>query len=173
MRPIALRPRFVRAAFEDVPALLRLISRSLDHASSRACYRPEQRRAIHLSYAASLFADVVGPFETVVAEVRGEPVGVAQLDPHAGRLRGLFVDSAMQGQGIGRLLLAHIESRAARRGCAALQGAMSTNAVQFYTRAGYRPTAGSSRLLHFGVSVPVVPMRKEIEITGSGSRGAS
>jgi GNAT superfamily N-acetyltransferase len=143
-----------------VPALLRLIERSLEH-GSRGHYRPEQRRAVYLSYAAVMYLDVVsGHYETTLADRQGQLVGMAQLDPAAGRLRALFVDGPLQGQGIGRLLLAHVEERALKWGCTRLQGAMSRNAVPFYARAGFRPCPGTDRLQHFGVTVPIVTMEK-------------
>jgi GNAT superfamily N-acetyltransferase len=160
MRQLArLTPHLQRACFEDVPAILRLIERALERGSVRH-YRPEQRRAIHLGYAAAMYLDVMAGFETIVAEQRGALVGMAQLDPAAGRLRALFVDGPNQGQGIGRLLLGHVEALALERRCTRLHGAMSLNAESFYARAGFRRCAGPVRVRHFDVSVPVVPMEK-------------
>jgi GNAT superfamily N-acetyltransferase len=160
-RPLVaeLAPRLKRAAFVDVPEILRLIQRALER-GSRQDYRPAQRRAIHMSYAMAMFVDVIGTFETVVAESGGALVGMAQLDPGNGRLRALFVDGPVQGQGIGRLLLAHVESIARREGCRRIHGAMSRNAVAFYAAAGFRPCDGPDRLKHFGEVVPVVSMEK-------------
>jgi GNAT superfamily N-acetyltransferase len=154
-----LTPRLARASFEDVPEILRVIERALEHGSARH-YRPEQRRAIHLGYASAMFLDVVTGFQTIVAERRGELVGMAQLDPVAGRLRALFVDGSCQGEGIGRLLLGHVEALALDRGCSRLRGAMSLNAEPFYARAGFRRCDGPGQVRHFDVSVPVVPMEK-------------
>src|SRR5262249_19215273 len=140
--PLArLTPRFERAAFADVPEILRLIHRALER-GSRHDYRPSQRRAIHLSYPMAVFVDLVGTLETIVAESQGALLGVAQLDPSNGRLRALFVDGPVQGQGIGRLLLAHVERLARRQGCRRLHGAMSRNAVHFYASAGFHPCEG-------------------------------
>src|SRR5437868_4360448 len=119
----------VRAArFEDVPAILRLIEGALEHGCADH-YDGAQRRAVYLGYASNMFADAVGPFETVVAERGGHLAGVGQLDLDAGTLRALFVDAAIQGQGVGRALLAAVEARARAAGCARLHGAMSGNAV--------------------------------------------
>jgi putative acetyltransferase len=161
VRFAGVKPPLVRrASFEDTPALLRLIERALEH-RSRGNYRPEQRRAIYLSYASVMYVDVVGGrYETVLLDLQGRLVGMAQLDPTVGRLRALFVDGPLQGQGFGRLLLGHVEERAARWGCPRVQGAMSRDAVSFYARAGFRPCPGPDRLFHFGVTVPVVPMEK-------------
>jgi len=163
VRSTSVKPPLVRrASFEDAPALLRLIQRALEH-GSRGHYQAEQRRAIFLSYVSVIYVDLVGGrYETLLAERQGQLVGMAQLDPAVGRLRALFVDGPLQRQGIGRLLLAHVEERAARWGCRRLVGAMSRDAVSFYARAGFRPCSGPDRLHHFGVSVPVVTMEKPL-----------
>jgi putative acetyltransferase len=145
--------------FEDVPELLRLIHRAVEH-GCRNHYDPAQRAAVSVSYAQNLFVEAVGPFETVVAEAVGRPIGFAQLEPQTARLRALFVEGSLQQRGVGRALLAEIEARARRGGATRLHGAMSLNAVPFYARAGFRPCAGPERLVAAGVSVPVLRMEK-------------
>jgi GNAT superfamily N-acetyltransferase len=155
----ALAPGTVlrRAAFEDVPEMLRVIGRALERGSVRH-YGREQRRAVYLGYATGLYVEVIGGFDTVVAEQRGRLVGFAQLDAQVGRLRALFVDAPAQGRGLGGVLLAAIVEQARRRGCARLHGAMSLNAVGFYSRAGFRRCPGTDRLVIVGTVVPVVTM---------------
>jgi GNAT superfamily N-acetyltransferase len=92
--------------------------------------------------------------------VGGRPAAVAQLDADAGVLRALFVDAAVQGRGLGRALLAAVEARATAAGSSRLRGAMSLNAVPFYTRAGFRPRGGPAQLRSANVRVPVVWMEK-------------
>ena len=113
-----------------------------------------------LAYAQGLFAEVPGPFVSIVAAQMGAPVGFGQLDPSTGRLRALFVEGDRQGAGIGSLLLAEIEDHLRGRGGRYLTGAMSLNAVPFYARAGFRPCGGPERLTSAGVTVPVVRMEK-------------
>jgi len=152
----------VRAArFEDVPAILRLIRGAIEH-GCRDHYDGAQRRAVYLAYASNLFVDVRGPFEMLAAEIGGQLAGVAQLDLDAGALRALFVDAAIQGQGVGRALLAATEARAGAAGCSRLRGAMSLNAVPFYARAGFVPCDGPTRVRSAGVRVPVVWMEKSL-----------
>src|SRR6185436_9709808 len=74
--PLCLR----RARFEDVSAVLRLIDEAVEH-GCREHYGPAQRRAVFLTYAESLFVDVVSPFDTIVAERQKRILGLAQLDP--------------------------------------------------------------------------------------------
>jgi putative acetyltransferase len=157
----------VRAArFEDVPAMLRLIEAAIER-GCRGHYDGAQRRAVYLCYASNLFADAVGPFETLVAEIGGQLAAVAQLDVDAGVLRALFVDAALQGQGLGRALLAAVEARARAAGCSRLGGAMSLNAVAFYAQAGFRTRGGRERLFSDGVHVPVAWMEKSLRSAGT------
>ena len=152
----------VRAArFEEVPAILRLIEGAIEH-GCRDHYDRAQRRAVYLGYASNLFADAVGSFQTLAAEIGGQLVAVAQLDVAAGALRALFVDAAIQGQGVGRALLAAVEARARATGCWRLRGAMSLNAVSFYAKAGFQPCDGPGRLLSAGLRVPVTWMEKSL-----------
>ena len=152
----------VRAArFEDVAATLRLIEGAIEH-GCRDCYDARQRRAVYLGYASNMFVDAVGPFQTLVAEIGGQLAAVAQVDVDGGTLRALFVDAALQGQGVGRALLAAAESSARAAGCARLRGAMSQNAVPFYAQAGFVPSGGAGRLLSAGVRVPVTWMEKSL-----------
>jgi GNAT superfamily N-acetyltransferase len=167
MRPRRLPPAHaptlsLRAArFEDVPALLQLIEGAIEHGCGEH-YDRVQRRAVYLGYASSLFVDALGPFRTVVAEVEGRLAAVAQLDVDAGALRALFVDADVQGQGLGRAVLAAVEARARAAGCTRLRGAMSLNAVPFYAGAGFLPCGGPTRLRSAGVRVPVVWMEKSL-----------
>ncbi len=156
----ALELRLLR--FEDVPDILRLIEASIE----RSCgehYDARQRAAVYASYAANLFVEALGPFDSVVAEDDGRLVGYAQLDPTNGRLRALFVDGRAQRRGIGRVLLSNLEARARRAGRRRLHGAMSTNAVPFYLAAGFRPSAGPEQLIAAGVPIPVLRMEKDLQ----------
>jgi putative acetyltransferase len=148
-----------RAHFEDVSAVLRLIEASVEH-GCRDHYAPAQRRAVYLTYAESLFVDVIQPFDTIVAEREERILGAAQLDPQAGRLRALFVAPGLQGRGLGRVLLAAVERLARAHGLRAIDGAMSMNAVGFYRHAGFEARRGPEHMIRLGTVVPVVNMRK-------------
>jgi N-acetylglutamate synthase-like GNAT family acetyltransferase len=159
-----------RARFEDVPAVLRLIQEAVDH-GCREHYSPVQRRAVFLTYAESLFVDVIQPFDTVVAEREGPILAVAQLDPSAGRLRALFVAAQLQGRGLGRVLLSAVERLARAHGLHTIEGAMSLNAVPFYRRAGFEARRGPDQLVRAGIVVPIVNMRKILdEVPASDGR---
>ncbi len=155
--------------FEEVAAILDLIRRAIE-GGCREHYDPAQRGAVFLTYARQLFAEALAPFESIVAAQGDAPVGFAQFDPSAGRLRALFVDGEAQHRGVGSVLLAEVERRARRRGSRRLSGAMSLNAVPFYTRAGFRPQGGPERLTSASVSVPVVRMEKVLAASRQTSR---
>jgi putative acetyltransferase len=142
---------------------LRLVERAVA-VGCRAHYDAAQRAAVHASYAAVLFVEMLAPFESIAAELAGRLVGFAQLDSSNGRLRALFVDADCQGLGVGRVLLADVEGRARRHGRARVHGAMSLNAVSFYARAGFEACGGPEPLTSMGegVSVPIVRMEKRL-----------
>jgi GNAT superfamily N-acetyltransferase len=160
--PLCLR----RAGFEDVPAMLRLIEAAVEH-GCREHYGPAQRRAVFLTYAESLFIDVIQPYDTIIIEREGAGaeamLGMAQLDPAAGRLRALFVTPALQGQGLGRVLMTAVERLARAHDLDTIEGAMSLNAVPFYRRLGFERRRGAERLVRSGVSVAVVTMSKTLD----------
>lgn len=158
-------PRMRAVRFEDVPEVLRLVRRAVEHGCHRH-YNREQRHAVYASYASTLFVESLGRFETIVYERAttrgGILLGAAQLDPSDGRLRALFVDAARQGEGLGRALLAEVERRARGHGAVRLHGAMSLNAVSFYLQAGFRPCGGQRRLGSSRVAIPVLRMEKDL-----------
>ena len=149
--------------------MLRLIEGAIEH-GCRGHYDRAQRRAVYLGYAANLFVDAVGAFETLVAEIDGQLAGVAQVDVASDTLRALFMDAALQGRGVGRAFLAVVEARACKAGCSRLRGAMSVNAVSFYARAGFRPVGEPGQLLNSGVRVPVLWMEKSLRRTSSRAK---
>jgi GNAT superfamily N-acetyltransferase len=101
--------------------------------------------------AAGLFGD--RPYaEVVLAEDAGRPVGFAlffhNFSTFLGRpgiyLEDLFVLPERRGQGIGRMLLAHLARLAVERGCGRLEWAVldwNKEAIKFYERLGARPNS--------------------------------
>ena len=101
--------------------------------------------------AAGLFGD--RPYaEVVLAEDDGRPVGFAlffhNFSTFLGRpgiyLEDLFVLPEHRGQGIGRMLLAHLARLAVERGCGRLEWAVldwNRDAIKFYERLGAQPNS--------------------------------
>jgi GNAT superfamily N-acetyltransferase len=90
--------------------------------------------------------------EVVLAEDDGRPVGFAlffhNFSTFLGRpgiyLEDLFVLPERRGQGIGRMLLAHLARLAVERGCGRLEWAVldwNKEAIKFYERLGARPNS--------------------------------
>jgi ribosomal protein S18 acetylase RimI-like enzyme len=83
----------------------------------------------------------------LLATLHGEPVGIGAVRFHAGRpaeIKRMWVAAAARGLGLGRRLLADLESLAAARG--ASQARLETNrelaeAIALYRSAGYREVA--------------------------------
>jgi GNAT superfamily N-acetyltransferase len=163
---IGLRP----ASFEDGAAVLRVIEAALER-GCRDHYTAAQQRAVFLTYAETIFIDLVQPLDSVVAEGGGAVLGFAQLDPGGARLRALFVAPWMQGRGLGRALLAIVERLAVARQLRRIQGAMSLNAVPFYLHAGFQRSSGPDRLMRNGVAVPIAPMEKTLDPAAGGQGG--
>lgn len=70
-----------------------------------------------------------------VCQADGQLVGTASLD--GATVRSVFVKPRLQGSGIGRALMDHIEALAAARGVGSLSVPASVTAWQFYQRLGY------------------------------------
>ena len=74
----------------------------------------------------------------VLVAVQGQVlVATAALDGNV--VRSVFVDPALQGQGIGRLLMIEIELRAREAGATTLSVPSSLTAEPFYARLGFHP----------------------------------
>ncbi len=87
------------------------------------------------------------PFECVLAELAGEPVGCAIFFPNYSTWRGrrglyledLVVRERFRGRGIGRALLGHVCGLALARGCTRVEWAVldwNTPAIAFYRSLG-------------------------------------
>lgn len=90
------------------------------------------------------------PFECLLAELDGEPVGFALYFQSYSTWRArpgiyledLFVRPEQRGRGIGRALLARLAAIAVDRGCARLEWAVldwNRPAIDFYTALGAKP----------------------------------
>jgi GNAT superfamily N-acetyltransferase len=155
MSPLELRP----IEREEVASIVDLIQRAIER-GCREHYDSAQRHAVFLTCAQELFSETPGTFASIVVVRNDAPVGFTQFDPTTGRLRALFVDGDVQHLGIGTLLITAIERRVRLEGGKRLYGAMSLNAVAFYTLAGFRSLGGPERHTCAGVLVPLVRMEK-------------
>ncbi len=133
-----MSPFEIKTADLGEPAVHALIA-ALDRYLA-GLYPAESNHGLSL---AALQADDV---RLVVAEVRGRPVGCAalRLDSAYGEVKRMFVLPEARGAGIGRALLAHLETLALAHGLPCLRlesGVAQPEALGLYAASGYRRIA--------------------------------
>jgi fructose-1,6-bisphosphatase/inositol monophosphatase family enzyme/GNAT superfamily N-acetyltransferase len=111
--------------------------------------------------------------ETVVlvAEVRKQLAGFAQLDPRSGELHALYVDPAHAGTGVGTRLLAAVEEQAAWAGLTAVGLNATLNSVSFYEARDYVSKEEDVNRLPSGRELRCERMEKSLREGDSQSRG--
>lgn len=121
---------------DDAPALLALFRDTIRRVNCRD-YSPPQIAAWASDDidTARWFGRFAGRF-VPVAEDAGRPVGFAGLEPD-GHIDRVYVSADHQRRGIGRLLLAAIESEARRVGLARLFTEASITAQPFFEAQGF------------------------------------
>jgi putative acetyltransferase len=117
--------------------------------------------------AQSYIVPIETKFVIVALSDAGSLQGFGQLDPRTSTVEGVYVSPANVRLGIGRRILAALESHAASLGLLTLQLDSSLNAVSFYARAGYAPSAEALHEFTPGVVIPCIPMRKSLVPTGA------
>jgi GNAT superfamily N-acetyltransferase len=97
--------------------------------------------------------------ETFVAEVRSEIIGTATLDQE--HVRSVFVRMDHHKQGIGQLLMQHVQEAASRQNLARLTLMANVGAVVFYRNLGY--VQGEKKVIEVGDAlITVVAMEKTL-----------
>lgn len=146
--------------------LVRALIKALDRYLA-GLYPAESNHGLSL---AALQSDDV---RVVVAEVRGRPVGCAalRLDSAYGEVKRMFVVPEARGAGIGRALLAHLETLALANGLQCLRletGVAQPEALGLYAASGYRRIASfppygpdplsvfMEKALHGGAATPAM-----------------
>jgi GNAT superfamily N-acetyltransferase len=123
----------------DSPDAQRLITALDEHLAGH--YLPEQRFGPNLKPAQ--LAPGMGTF--VVARGDGEAIGcgaLRKLDGTTGEVKRMYVAPAARRRGVGRQILARLESAAAELGISRLlleTGIHQKAAIALYTGAGFRP----------------------------------
>jgi GNAT superfamily N-acetyltransferase len=122
------------ATAADAAALSALILRTI-RATNAADYSEDEINFACDSFSPDKVARKIAARDVFVAFSRGALAGTASYGD--GRLHSLFVDPDYQGQGLGSLLLAHVERHALARGSVRLELLSSITAKRFYGAAGY------------------------------------
>lgn len=129
--PILIRP--FRA--EDIPVLFAMFLDTVRRVNSRD-YAIEQVRAwAPGEFNAARWATLADRF-TVVAEIGGEVVGFADLEPD-GHIDRFFVHADHQGCGVGRVIMQALVMEAERAGINRLFAEVSITARPFFERYGF------------------------------------
>ncbi|HEY2585623.1 MAG TPA: GNAT family N-acetyltransferase [Tepidisphaeraceae bacterium] len=98
----------------------------------------------------------------LVAEIGVEICGFGVLYPAEAQLRALYVHPAYGRQGIGSLLLSHLESLAIAKGLRELRLDASVNAEAFYRTREFEVVDRGIHRLSSGVNMQCVRMRKSL-----------
>lgn len=97
----------------------------------------------------------------LVAEAAGEIVGFGVVVPETGEIAACYVAPGIVRRGIGQLLLAALERRAAQSGVHELAVRASVNARSFYAANGYRVAGHGEHRFGDGTGMDVLHMRKD------------
>jgi GNAT superfamily N-acetyltransferase len=174
--------RLRQATFDDQSALTALIARSARELSANE-YRPEVVEGA-LRGAFGVDTQLIRDGTYFVVESDGVIVGcggwsyrrtlfgsdsgpgrdASELDPavDAAKIRAFFINPAHARRGLGTLLLNHCESEAAARGFTRLEMMATLPGQKLYAVRGYVPLGRVTHELAPGLSIELVPMRKEL-----------
>lgn len=107
-------------------------------------------------------AETFQGFRTYVASVDGNLCGFCCFSAEEAFIGSLYVAPPGVGLGVGTMLLAAAEEAARRHRLARLTVYSSLNAVPFYQRRGFRPTADTTVEHSSGIRLPMVQMEKPL-----------
>ena len=131
-------------------------------AGCRFVYSPEQLTAWLNRPLPEKMLALLNEGYVLVAEEHHQVVGYGALDPANDEVEAIFVVPACAGRGIGRVLLAAIESLAIGLNLAKLKLSASLNAVPFYSRAGYVSFARGTLPLNESLVLEYESMEKSL-----------
>jgi len=131
----------IRLALQnDAGDISAIISRALREANAED-YTKEIIERIERNFGPSAIIQLIDKRTVFVATINDRVVGTASLDGAA--VQTIVVNPNVQGEGIGKRLMAQIERTARERGISVLTLASSITAVSFYTQVGFRAVRDS------------------------------
>lgn len=137
MTPPAIRPMIRPARAADLPACARIINAYIDATD----WLPRVRSAEDI--AACFTPEILAKRAFFVAEMDGAIMGYASIDRESGFLHALYLRPEGRGIGLGRALLDHIKSVAARFDLTVFEP--NHAAMRFYLREGLAELADGRR----------------------------
>ena len=144
----------------DAELLSRLIVQNLRQVLIQD-YSSEAIEALALSFTPEKLIDDAGRQFTLVGMLGADLVGTASLAND--RIRSVFVDVSRHGTGLGRQLMADLESYARQRRLDRVYLMAGLSACGFYERLGYRTVERIEHVMD-GHPVPVIHMEKELKL---------
>jgi len=123
-----------KAEDRDAPAISLVVEAALRVSNARD-YSVEIIDQVLQNFSPCAILRLLTLRQVYVASIDGRIVGTASLAQDT--VRSVFVEPSYQGQGVGRSLLAHIESLAAQSGVERLRVPSSITAQGFYRSLGY------------------------------------
>src|SRR5262249_45401008 len=131
----------IRPALEDdADEISAVILRALRETNAKD-YADEIIERVERSFSPSAVRQLIGKRTVFVATIGSRVVGTASLDGSV--VRSVFVAPDVQARGIGKLLMAEIESTARARNILKLAVPSSVSAENFYARLGFRAVRDS------------------------------
>jgi N-acetylglutamate synthase-like GNAT family acetyltransferase len=156
-----------RATIDDFSTIRYIHARAVT--TSMGAHLSDEEANAYLAHIHSVdFVDELVTTELYVAELVGQIVGTAawQASDDSGsiaRIRDVFVDGMFLQCGIGRRLVADIESRAMQSGFTRFAIRATANSVPFFQRIGYDvASSGVSTSPGMKICMPVTFLRKSV-----------
>ncbi|MBC3372807.1 GNAT family N-acetyltransferase [Pseudomonas sp. SWRI92] len=124
-----------KAISTDAVAISLVVAAALRESNAQD-YSSDIIEQVQRSFSPSAILDFLSLREVYVASFDGQLVATGSLDKDT--VRSVFVDPSYQGRGIGRQLMATIESAASENGVEWLRVPSSITAETFYYSLGFR-----------------------------------
>ncbi|MBU0522503.1 MULTISPECIES: GNAT family N-acetyltransferase [Pseudomonas] len=130
-----MKPQIRPATAADASAISQVIIQSLRQ-SNALDYPPDIIEQVEKSFSTESIRTLLTQRQVFVAMINSHIVATASLDRDV--VRSVFVDPTQQGRGLGRQLMATIESIAAEAKIEVLRVPSSITAEAFYFKLGFR-----------------------------------
>ncbi|MGB5827378.1 MAG: GNAT family N-acetyltransferase [Pseudomonas mandelii] len=130
-----MKPQIRPATAADASAISQVIIQSLRQ-SNALDYSPDIIEQVEKSFSTESIRTLLTQRQVFVAMINSHIVATASLDRDV--VRSVFVDPTQQGRGLGRQLMATIESIAAEAKIEVLRVPSSITAEAFYFKLGFR-----------------------------------
>ncbi|AWM92964.1 GNAT family N-acetyltransferase [Pseudomonas sp. 31-12] len=130
-----MKPQIRPATPADAAAISQVIIRSLRQSNAQD-YSPDIIAQVEKSFSIESVRALLSQRQVFVATIENRVVATASLDRDV--VRSVFVDPTHQGRGLGRQLMATIESIATEAKIEVLRVPSSITAEAFYFKLGFR-----------------------------------